>query len=72
MLRLRLRDGLDEDALTRRYGVKLAPRQLAFLHSIQREGLVERRQGAWALTGRGLLVENAILGGPFVKVLRLC
>ncbi len=61
MLRLRLSEGLDEAALQSRYGVCLTGAQRALLAALCRSGHAVRTPGGWALTTRGMLVQNVIL-----------
>ncbi len=62
MLRLRLREGLAEKELLRRYGVALTKKQKLLLGQLQKAGLCEQTEEAWRLTPQGLLIQNAILG----------
>lgn len=61
MLRLRLTEGLDEDRLEARYGLRLSAAQTAVMEQLRAAGYALRRPGGWALTPGGMLVQNAIL-----------
>lgn len=61
MLRLRLEDGLDENALQTRFGTALSPRQRTLLAQLAAAGLARPLANGWALTSQGLLVQNEIL-----------
>lgn len=61
MLRLRLTEGLDLQALQRQQGVTLTPAQLAFWDSCVQNGLARRQGSRLSLTPRGMLVQNSIL-----------
>lgn len=61
MLRLRLAEGLDEEALFARYNRRLTPAQNTKLSALAAGGLVRREAGRVALTPRGMLVQNAVL-----------
>ena len=62
MLRLRLREGLQEEELLQRYGVVLTQKQKELLGNLQKAGLCERVGKTWKLTAQGFLVQNIILG----------
>lgn len=61
MLRLRLAEGLRQDELQRRWGVRLTQRQAALLDKLAAGGLARRTEDGWALTPRGMLVQNSVL-----------
>lgn len=61
MLRLRLRAGLDPALLKKRFGVSLTGGQLALLARLEKADLALRLKGNWALTPKGMLVQNQIL-----------
>lgn len=61
MLRLRLAAGLSEDALRARFGAGLSPRQGALLADLEKAGLARATPAGWALTRRGMLVQNSVL-----------
>ena len=61
MMRLRLADGLVEEDLFARFGTGLTPSQRDFLALLSQKGLAREIPGGWALTSRGMLVQNAIL-----------
>lgn len=62
MLRLRLREGLDEKELEKRYGTSLTEKQKNLLLQLEKAGLCQQAKGAWRLTPEGFLVQNSILG----------
>ncbi len=61
MLRLRLAEGLDLDALQAKWGVRWDARRLAFCRTLARRGLARFDGRRLALTPRGFLVQNSIL-----------
>lgn len=61
MLRLRLAAGLSEQALKARFGRGLSGRQKALLQGLAAHQMAHFSQGAWVLTPKGLMVQNAIL-----------
>ncbi|MGD9559018.1 MAG: radical SAM family heme chaperone HemW [Oscillospiraceae bacterium] len=62
MLRLRLEAGVDLGQWHARFGGALAPRQSALLGRLAQSGLARQTPQGWALTGRGMLVQNQVLG----------
>lgn len=67
MMRLRLCEGLSEAALHARFGVALTEEQRQFMGTLCQNGLATATPGGWALTRRGMLVQNAVLGQLFAK-----
>ena len=61
MLRLRLTQGLDEEELARRFGVRLNERQRAFWRRCQQAGYAQPGEGPLRLTPAGLIIQNSIL-----------
>jgi oxygen-independent coproporphyrinogen-3 oxidase len=65
MLRLRLNEGLDENAMRERFGTGLTERQRAVFGRLRQSGHAARAAGGWALTPKGMLVQNAVLAELF-------
>lgn len=61
MLRLRLEAGVSESELEKRFGRVLSEEQTAFLKQMEAGGLAKKTPEGWALTGKGMLVQNSLL-----------
>ena len=61
MLRLRLDKGLDEQKLEDRFGRGLTEGQREKMQRFVREGFAKKTKEGWALTSRGMLVQNSLL-----------
>lgn len=62
MLRLRLSDGLKESALETRFGTDFSLFDAATLARLEKGGFLQQNGGKIALTRRGFLVSNAVIG----------
>lgn len=63
MLRLRLRDGLLESNLKKRYGVDFSIFEDEKLRKFESAGLVNLRDGQVSLTKKGFIVSNSVISG---------
>ena len=61
MLGLRMNEGVSESAFLAEHGVPLERQYGGPLHRLQQAGLVDRRDGRWFLTRRGMDIQNAVL-----------
>ncbi len=61
MLRLRLAEGLEEEQLERRFGMRLTERQKAFWRRCQAAGYAAPGDGPLRLTPAGMIIQNSIL-----------
>lgn len=61
MLGLRTTEGVSEAEFARMHGVTLAACYGKQLHSLEERGLVALHQGRWALTRRGMDIQNSVL-----------
>ena len=61
MLRLRLEAGFAEKEMEARFGAGLSESQRLFLRQMETGGLARKTPKGWALTSRGMLVQNSLL-----------
>lgn len=61
MLRLRLRDGISEAELKRRYGIDFSCFDTRKISLLEKNGLIQKGHGRLALTRKGFLVSNSII-----------
>ncbi len=61
MLSLRLKKGLDEGELQKKYGVKTTPEYISFCEKLISVGYAERNGEILSLTPKGFLVQNEII-----------
>ncbi len=66
MLCLRLTGGLDETELMRRFGTKLSSLQRDFFHKLCKESMAHKTPKGYALTPKGMLLQNEILSSLFM------
>ncbi|MDL2252530.1 radical SAM family heme chaperone HemW [Ruminococcaceae bacterium OttesenSCG-928-I18] len=61
MLRLRLEEGVVEKQWEERFQMRLSMAQKEWFVRFEKEGLARKTPGGWALTSRGMLVQNSLL-----------
>ena len=61
MLGLRINEGVSETAFYEAFGVTLRERYDGRLEALRKEGLIRRNGDRWALTRRGMDVQNTVL-----------